>query len=183
MIAKEKIIFWPLVVIFIGILFFGFISQGKNEEAAKELLKEIESATKKSKAKNKVQESKWDLEAVKAANTADSYALLLKRSPFFKVVDEKEASTAEPIVVEKEEPKEAILKYKGKVMMGSKVMVVIEDQGTGKSFFVKEGDMVGDFLVLRIDDKEVALKKKGGEEVVLSAVKKKESPDEDESLK
>ncbi|MBU4201665.1 MAG: hypothetical protein KKB85_00760, partial [Candidatus Altiarchaeota archaeon] len=72
----------------------------------------------------------------------------------------------------KEEPKGPIFKYKGRVMMGSTVMVIIEDHGTGKSTFVKEGDMVGDFMVLRIDDKEVALKKRGGEEVILSTVKK-----------
>ncbi|MBU1006538.1 MAG: hypothetical protein KKH08_02960, partial [Candidatus Omnitrophica bacterium] len=55
---------------------------------------------------------------------------------------------------------------------GQKVMVVIEDVGTGKSFFAQEGDMAGDFLVLRIDDKEVTLKKKGGEEIVLGVYKK-----------
>lgn len=174
---KEKIIFWPLLAIFIGILIFGFLSQGKKKEATKDLLQDIELATKKNKSKTKTQKDKWDFAAIKAADTKDGYSFLLKRSPFFRLSDESKVKKPEPIPV-KEEPRKAVLKYKGRVMMGEKVMVVIEDEGTGKSFFVREGDMVGDFKVLRIDEKEVALKKKGGEEVVLSAVKKEEKKEE-----
>jgi hypothetical protein len=60
-------------------------------------------------------------------------------------------------------------------MMGSKVMVIIEDQGTGKSSFVREGDMIGDFLVSGIDEDRVVLKKKDGEEVILNVVKEEGS--------
>jgi len=102
---------------------------------------------------------------------ADAYSLLLKRSPFFRIRSEEKVKKVEVISI-KEKPKEPLFRYKGRVTMGSTVKVIIEDHGTGKSFFVQEGDRVGDFLVLRVDDKEVALKKKGGEEIVLSAVKK-----------
>lgn len=167
---KEKIIFWPLLAVFIGILIFGSLSQERKKEATKDLLQDIELATKKSKAKIGAQKDKRDFESVKVADTTEGYSVLLKRSPFFRVSAEPKVKNIEAIPV-KEEPKKPVLKYKGRIMMGEKVKVVIQDEGTGKSFFVQEGDMVGDFLVLRIDEKEVALKKKGGEEVVLRAVK------------
>ncbi|MBU1007220.1 MAG: hypothetical protein KKH08_06510 [Candidatus Omnitrophica bacterium] len=174
MIPKEKLIFWSLAAVFIGILVFGFISQGSKDEAARDLSKEIELATRKSKARKKTLKGKPDIAVVKTGDKLDSYNELLKRSPFFRVIDESKIKKAEAISVKTEKPKKAILKYKGKVMIGQKVMVVIEDVGTGKSFFAQEGDMAGDFLVLRIDDKEVTLKKKGGEEIVLGVDKKEQ---------
>jgi len=181
---KEKIIFWPLLAVFMGIVIFGLTSHSKRKEATKDLLKEIELATKKSMIKKKGSRDKQKIADVKTTDTLENYKLLIKRSPFFRVSDEtKVIKTKKVISVKEPEPKKAILKYKGKVMMGSKVMVVIEDQGTGKSFFVQEGDMVGDFLVVTIDEKEVSLKKKGGEEIVLSAAKKEEPKKETEEEK
>jgi len=170
---KEKMVFWPLLGVFIAILIFGLTSQGKREEATEELLQDIELMTKRSMAKKKATKRSWDLDGMKAVDVLDSYNVLLERSPFFRVVSQEEIKEIKTIPL-KEEPKDPVFKYKGRVMMGSEVMVIVEDQGTGKSSFVKEGDMVGDFLVLRIDEKEVVLKKSGGEEVVLSAVKKEE---------
>ena len=172
MIIKEKIVFLLLLVVSVVILIFGFGSQGKKKEATRELMEDIELVTKKSKAKKKAElKDRWDFSAIKGLDNLTAYSALLKRSPFFKVMPKGEVKKAEPIPV-KVEKKEPIFKYKGKVSLGSKVMVVIEDQGTGKSFFAKEGDMIGDFLVSSIDEKEVVLKKRGGEELVLSAAKK-----------
>ena len=187
MIIKEKIIFLLLLVVSIVILIFGFGSQGKKKEATRELMKDIQLATKKSKAKKKAElKDRWDFSAIKTFDKLTVYNALLKRSPFYKIMPKGEAKKVEPIPV-KIEPKKPIFKYKGKVSMGSKVMVVIEDQGTGKSFFAKKGDMIGDFLVSSIDDKEVVLKKRGGEELVLSAAKKekkvKKKKKEEEGLK
>jgi len=178
---KEKIIFWPLLAIFLSIVIFGFFSQGRKKEATEELLQDIELATKKVKAQKKdFFKDSWNLESVMALDTIDGYRLLLQRSPFFRLRPEVEHKEVELIPL-KEEPKEPLFKYKGKVMMGKKVMVVIEDQGTGKSFFVKKGEMIGDFVVLRIiDDKEVALKKKGGEEVVLKMIKEAKVDEKDD---
>lgn len=171
---KEKIIFWPLVAVFIGVLIFGFLSQGKKKEATQELMQEIELATKKSRAKKKAQlKDMWDFDIIKTQDAASTYEALLERSPFFRVRHEPLVKVVEPLPV-KEEKKEPILKYKGKVVMGEKIMVVIEDQGIGKSHFVEAGDKVGDFKVLRIGEKEVALQKQGGEEIILKA--KKQEP-------
>ena len=172
--VKEKIIFWPLLAVFIGIVAFGFFSQGSKDTSGEDLLQELELTAKKAKSKNKNDVSVMkDIDKLKIADTLDSYTLLLKRSPFFKVRPKVQTKVTEPILVKKI-AKQVVLKYKGRVIMGSNVMVIIEDQGTGKSTFVKEGDKVGDFEVLSIDEARVVLKKKGGEEIILSATKKQE---------
>ncbi len=180
MMLKEKMVFWPLFAIFIGILIFGLASQGKKKDATEELLKDMEHATKKTLAKKKQDKEKWNFDEAKARDVLDSYRLLLKRSPFFKVMPEAKVKEKVEVIPIKEEPEKPLFKYKGRVMMGSEVMVIIEDLGTGKSSFVKEGDMIGDFLVLRIGDKEVTLKKKGGEEIILSVIKKKKEAEDKE---
>lgn len=180
MITKEKIIFWPLLGIAMAIFIFGFASQGKKKEALDELLQDIELATKKSKAMRKAFiKDKWDFEAVRVEDKIGAYELLLKRSPFFRIVPERKAERIEPIVVE-EEPQGPLFRYKGRAVIGAKVVVVIEDQGKGKSYFVEVGDMIGDFLVSSIGDEEVVLKKKGGEEVILSVAKKEQKQESDE---
>jgi len=175
---KEKLIFWPLLGVFICTVAFGFFSRGNEKEAADELLQEIELATKKSIAKKKLVRDKWDIKNVKALDTIDGYKAILKRSPFFRVVSEKKVKKLEIITVEKK-PKKPLFKYKGRVMMGSKIMVIIEDRGTGKSFFLQEGDMVGDFKVVVIGEKEVMLRQKGGKEIVLKSVKKEKKSADD----
>lgn len=168
---KEKMIFWPLLSVVAGILIFSFFIQGKPDQTKNLLLQDIELAVKKMKTGKKALD-KQDFDSIKAVDALDGYKLLLKRSPFFRVASEVRPEEKVELIPVKEEPKKAALKYKGKVILESKVMVIIEDGGTGKSFFVQEGDMVGDFLVLRIEEKEVALKKKGGEEMVLKLTKK-----------
>jgi len=109
-----------------------------------------------------------------------TYELLLKRSPFFRIVPERKAERIEPIVVEEEPQGPLLFKYKGRAAIGAKVVVVIEDQGTGKSYFVESGSMIGDFLVSSIGDEEVVLQKKGGEEIILSVAKKEQKQESDE---
>ncbi|MFH1854625.1 MAG: hypothetical protein ABH815_04860 [Candidatus Omnitrophota bacterium] len=170
---KEKIIFWLLAAIFAAILILGLTSQGNKKAAVEELKQDIELVSKRSKVKIKEERDKWDFVKMKVAEDIENYKSLLDRSLFFRIKPEEKIKKAEPIPV-KELPKKAVLKYKGRVMMGAKVMVIIEDQNTGKSSFVQEGDMVGDFLVSSIDESSVVLKKKGGEEVILSAVKRED---------
>jgi len=173
MIKEEKLIFWLLLVIFIGVLIFGFLSQENKKRSGMEFFQEIELASKKNRVHFKVEKSKWDIATLIKEETLESYKGLLKRSPFFKIGSDTKVKKVEPIVI-KEEPKEPLLKYKGRVTMESKVLVIIEDEGTGKSHFVQVGDMVGDFLVQEIDETKVVLKKKGGEEIILSAIKKED---------
>ena len=171
---KEKLIFCPLLVVLIGILAFGLISHGDKKKRDLSLSKDIELATKKMAVKKKTPKDMWGFDKIMAIDTIDGYSTLLERSPFFRIKKEGESTqNLEPIVI-KEEPKEPLLKYKGRVIIGDRLMVIIEDRGTGKSSFVEEGDMVAGFLVLRIDDTGVTLRKKSGEEIVLKASKEKQ---------
>jgi hypothetical protein len=170
MMVKEKFIFWPLLGTFVFILAFGFFSKGSRKEALEELSREIELATKKTVSKKRSERNKWDIDKLKISDTIGTYEAVLERSPFFRVVPEGKIKKVEPAVVETK-PKKALFKYKGRVMMGSRVMVIIEDQGTGKSLFLQQGGTIGDFEVVHIDEKEVTLKQKDGEEIVLKSVK------------
>ncbi|MDP6685814.1 MAG: hypothetical protein QGI05_02555, partial [Candidatus Omnitrophota bacterium] len=71
--VKEKIIFIALVPMFIGVVIFGFVSQGFREEAARELLEEIDLATRKSRAKVNAAKDRWDFDRVKGVDTIDGY--------------------------------------------------------------------------------------------------------------
>lgn len=179
---KEKLIFWPLAGVFISILAFGFFSQGTKKEAAKELLEEIQLATKKSIAKKQSDKKSWDVDRIKSLDVLGGYETILKRSPFFRVASEKKVKKVEVIPLEKK-PEKPLFKYKGRVMMGSKVMVIIEDQGTGKNSFLQEGETIGDFEVVHIDEKEVTLRQGDGKEIVLKSAKGEKASDkvEDEA--
>jgi len=182
MIIKEKIIFWLLSPVLIVILMLGFYSKEKKKESADEFLKEMEAVTEKARLKKKQsRELKLDIDAVKKQAATDDYAGLLERSIFFRPESEvKNVIKEEVIAVKEEKPKKPVFIYKGRMMVGTAVIVIIEDQNTGKSFSVKEGDMVGNFLVTSIDDKEVRLKKKDGEEIMLSTVKEERKEDKKE---
>lgn len=171
MIIKEKVIFGLLLTVFVVILIIGFILQGKKQETKGLLLEDIKLAAEKVIDKKKAAEDSWDLDSIRSADSIAEYKTLLKRDIFFRVASEPKTRKVEAIPL-KEEPKKILFRYKGKVMIGTQVMVIIEDEGTGKSFFVKAGDMVGDFRVVRVDEKEVVLKKQGGEEIILGVVKK-----------
>ncbi len=96
----------------------------------------------------------------------------MERSIFFKPVSEvKDEGNRDIIPLKEEEPAKPMFVYKGRMMLGARVIVIIEDQNTGKSFSVKEGDMAGDCAVLSIGEKEIRLKKKDGEEIAISTVK------------
>jgi hypothetical protein len=182
MIIKEKTVFFSLIIALIGIAAFGFASGDKRREAGEELIEDIKAATEKTRAGKKISKDSWDVDKLKSEDTLDGYKLLLARSPFFRQGSDKNVKQAEIIPVKKELPKPKF-KYKGKVKMGTKVMVIIGDEATGKSFFAAEGDYVGDFLVSEVNEKEVKLRKTGGEEIVLNALKKeKETVDEKKVL-
>jgi hypothetical protein len=75
------------------------------------------------------------------------------------------------VPLKEEEPKKPVFDYKGRRRLGNKVIVIIEDQNTGKSFSVKEGDTTDGFTVLSIGEKEITLRKKDGEEISIPTVK------------
>lgn len=181
--AKEKVIFWLLLPILAAGVIIGVDIQKKKKQSADEFLKDIESVAEKAKAKKKTVKDDWDIEGLKKQETPEDYSILMERDIFVRLASIAENKDEREIIpLKQEEPKKPAFVYKGKMMLGPKVIVIIEDQNTGKSFSVKEGDTAGDFTVLSIDDKEIRLKKKDGEEIVISTVKEEKKEAEKETL-
>ncbi len=172
MIAKEKVIFWILLPVLVAGVSVGINVQEKKKASTDEFLRGIESVTSKAKVKKTAVKDNWDIEGLKAQDKSEDYSALLERNIFFRPVDELKAKTQGDIIpLKKEEPPKPVFVYKGRMMVGSNIIVIIQDRNTGKSFSVKEGDTTDDFTVLSIEDNEVRLKGKNGEEISVSTVK------------
>lgn len=171
MITKEKIIFLALLPALIAILVIGIKTQETKKKSTGEFLKDIESVTEKAKAKKKAAGDSWDIDGLKKQETIEDYPLLAERDIFSRPVSEMKEEIKRDIVPLKEEPKRPLFVYKGKMTLGARVIVIIEDQNTGKSFSVKEGDSAGEFVVVAIGDKEILLRKNSGEEIVIPTAK------------
>lgn len=172
MIIREKLISGLLLPLLIATIAIGINAQEKKKKTSDEFLKDIESVTETAKAKKKITADSWDMEGLKKLETPEDNSFLAERGIFSKPVSEVKDEKKEGIVLLKEEePKKPRFVYKGRMALGDKIIVIIEDENTGKSFSVKEGDSAGDFTVLSIDEKEIRLRKKDGEEVAVSTVK------------
>ena len=172
MIIREKLIFWLLLPALAAIIAIGINVQEKKKQSSDEFLKDIESVTEKAKAKKKTAMDNRDVDGLKKQSAPEDYSFLIERGIFFKPVSEVKNEKKEDIVLLKEEePKKPMFIYKGSMTLGDRVIVIIEDGNTGKSFSVKEGDATDDFTVLSIGEKEIRLKKKDGEEISVSTVK------------
>lgn len=184
MIIKEKLIFFALVPALVATVAFGINAREKKIQSSEEFLRDMESVTEKAKAKKKTPKDTWDIEDLKKHGSAEDYAALAERSIFFRPASEVKAENKGDIIPLKiEEPKKPVYTYKGRMMLGDKVIVIIEDQNTGKSFSVREGDAAGDFTVLSIGEKEITLRKKDGEEIAVSTVKEEKKQKETEDVK
>jgi hypothetical protein len=172
MIIKEKLIFWILLPVLAGVVAVGIHVQEKKKQSSDEFLKDIESVTEKAKAKKKITMNNPDLEGLKKQSASEDYSFLIERGIFFRPVSEVKNEKKEDIVtLKEEEPKKPTFVYKGRMNLGGRVIVIIKDDNTGKSFSVKEGDATDDFTVLSIGEKEILLKKKDGEEIAVPTVK------------
>jgi len=182
MITKEKIIFLALLPALAAILVIGMKMQEAKKKSTGEFLKDIESVTEKAKAKKKTARDSWDIDGLKKQETMEDYPLLAERDIFSRPVSEaKEETKGDIIPLKEEEPKKPLFVYKGRMTLGARVIVIIEDQNTGKSFSVKEGDSAGEFVVVSIGDKEVLLKKISGEEIIISTVKEEKKEEKEKT--
>jgi hypothetical protein len=151
MIIREKLIFWILLPILLATIIMGINIQEKKKQSSDEFLKDIESVTEKAKAKKKPAADIRDINGLKEQEASEDYSVLIERSIFLKPVSEvKEDKKTDIIPLKEEEVKKPVFVYKGKMTLGDKVIVIIGDENTGKSFSVKEGDTAGDFTVLSI---------------------------------
>ena len=172
MIIRGKLIFWILLPVLAAIITIGINVQEKKKQSSDEFLKDIESVTEKAKAKKKIAMNNLDLDGLKKQSVSEDYSFLIEKGIFFRPVSEVKNERKEDIVtLKEEEPKKPMFVYKGRMNIGGRVIVIIEDDNTGKSFSVKEGDATDNFTVLSIDEKEIRLKKKDGEEIAVPTVK------------
>lgn len=175
MIIREKLISLLLLPVLAAIIIIGINVQEKKKLASDEFLKDIESVTEKAKAKKKIAADNWDMDSLKKHQTSEDYSFLIERGIFSKPVSETPDEKKEVIIsLKEEEPKKPVFVYKGRMALGDRIIVIIEDKNTGKSFSVKEGDTTDNFTVLSIGEKEIRLKKKDGEEIAVSTVKEAE---------
>jgi hypothetical protein len=181
MIIREKLIFWILLPVLLVTIIMGVKIQEKKRQSSDEFLKDIESVTEKAKAKKKAAPDIRDIDSLKKQEASEDYSLLIERGIFLKPVSEvKDDKKTDIVPLKEEEVKKPVFVYKGRMTLGDKVIVIIGDENTGKSFSVKEGDTAGDFTVLSIDEKEIRIRKKDGEEVVISTVKQSAADKEEE---
>ncbi|MCX5692696.1 MAG: hypothetical protein NTX47_03320 [Candidatus Omnitrophica bacterium] len=172
MIIREKFIFWLLLPVSFAAIMIGINVQEKKRQSSDEFLKDIESVTEKAKAKKNIAADNQDIDGFKKQETSEDYSFLMERGIFLKPVSEvKDERKTDIIPFKEEEPKKPAFVYKGRMTLGGSVIAIIEDENTGKSFSVKEGDTADNFTVLGIDEKEIRLIKKDGEEIAISTVK------------
>ncbi len=183
MIIKEKILFLALLPVLAATLVIGIKTQEAKKKSTDEFLKDIESVTEKAKAKKKIARDSWDIDGLKKQETMEDYPALSERDIFSRPVSEVKEETKRDIIPLKEEPKRPLFVYKGRMTLGARVIVIIEDQNTGKSFSVKEGDSAGEFVVVSIGDREMLLRKNSGEEIVISTVKEEKKEEKESGLK
>mgnify|MGYP001592037145 CR=1 FL=1 len=182
MIIKDKIIFLALLPVLIGTLVIGMKTQEAKKKSTGDFLKDIESVTEKAKAKKKTVKDSWDIDGLKKQETMEDYPALEERDIFSRPVSEvKEGPKGDIIPLREEEPKKPLFVYKGRMTLGARVIVIIEDQNTGKSFSVKEGDSAGEFAVVSIGGKEILLRKNSGEEIVISTVKEEKKEEKEKT--
>jgi len=170
--VREKYIFFTLLIIAVVLLIGASLGkEGKSEISPKEraLGKKLKQAAKK----EIVLPERIDIDKVQDLVAFSIYEGMLKRSPFFKVVPKQAKPTqAKPEVVPVENSTPRFL-YKGKISVGGRLVVIIEQTRSGETFMVSKGESLDGYKVLDIMDTEVILSKKGEENVVIKTI---ESP-------
>ncbi len=166
---KEKLVFWLLLFVLLIGLGYGLSIRANKKIATDELIKDFESTQVKAKKTLKLTKE-YEIDELKQESDLKVYEGLIKRSPFFRVVSEGTPRKIVEVVkqVIEEGPKQVQFIYKGRVQMGTVETVIIEEQITGKSYFVKMGDKIGEYEVV-IDEDKIILKKKGAEDIILGA--------------
>lgn len=167
---KEKLIFWIVLVISLLGVGFGIANWANKKDLAGDFVKDLESAQAKPKKILRLL-AQYDLEKLKETTDPKLYEGLIKKSPFFRTPSEEmpKRVVEEVRQVVEEKPKKILFKYKGRVQLGQRETVIIEDAVTGKSYFVTSGDKIGDYKVFQIDQDKIILKKEGTEDIVLEA--------------
>lgn len=158
---KEKVIFGVLLVVLIVLGIFSVAKFTKPREA---LLLPEEAVPEEGIRLLESERVELDIAGLATIRPASDYLPIKDRSPFFKFTPKP---VAEPGVGIPVPPKREIFVYKGRAVIGGEQKVVIEEVESGEVYFVGEGDMVGDYKLIEIGEKEVTLSAPDGKKIRL----------------
>ena len=166
---KEKYIFFTLLVIALGLLIGGRMNKGERLKiSAKE--QALEKRLKQAAQRKLLLPQEIDINKVQDLVAFSHYEGMLKRSPFFKVQRKQaKASNLKAAVLSVEDSTPVFL-YKGKILSGKGMVVIIEQTRTGETLMVAKGENIDGYKVLDITDTGVILSKKGEENIVLKTI-------------
>jgi len=168
---KEKYIFFTLLIVALVMLIGSGIGKGaKAEIGAQE--KALEKRLKQVGQRQLTLPEKIDLDKLQNLIAFSYYEGMWKRSPFLKVQPKRaQAAKAESVLLPVEE-KTPVFVYKGKIVTGKRLVVIIEQTRLGETFMVSTGENIDGYKVLDITDTEVILSKKGTEDIILKTIER-----------
>lgn len=168
---KEKYIFFTLLLIALLVLIgSGAGKKTKGEISAEE--KALERKLERAAQEKFVLSQKINIDRVQNLVAFSHYERMLKRSPFFKV-QPKQARAARakaPLVPVEEQTPQFV--YKGKIVVGNRLVVIIEQTRSGETLMASKGERIDGYILLDITDTEVILSKKGEENIVLKTTER-----------
>ena len=161
--VKEKLIFLALLSILILVGVFWVLSPPRKVVVQQEVV-----LPEGPSRHPEVEMVKLDIAKLETIKPLADYKSILTRSPFFKFVppppEVAPGMEMEGVPVPK---KREQFVYKGRVVIGEDVKVIIEEVESGEVYFVGKGDKVSDYMLSEVSEKEVVLRASDGREIKL----------------
>lgn len=163
--VKEKLVFWTLLGILILVGVFWVVSPPRKVVVQQEVV-----LPEGPSRHPEVEMVKLDIAKLETIRPLADYKSILTRSLFFKFVPPP-PEVAPGMEMEVEgvpvPKKREQFVYKGKVVIGEDVKVIIEEVESGEVYFVGKGDKVSDYKLFEVSEKEIVLLASDGREIKL----------------
>jgi hypothetical protein len=171
---KEKLYFWVifcLALVLVPTYGFVFLSLKKGPKPSTQLIEQQKMRPSKDRIDRILSQPDLDMEKITRLEQLSSYQPLLERSPFFRPLPPQPPAPQEPGIALPLPPKEQRpqFSYKGSGRIKGKEVVFVEDKRAGETYFVSKNDMIGEYKVLDITEKEVLLSR-GKETITLHRI-------------
>ncbi len=168
---KEKYIFFTLLIVAAGMLLSSAAGRkSKGEISAEERV--LENKLRQAQKRQFALPPEINIDRIQNLVAFSYYEGMLRRSPFFQAQPrEGTAGAASSAVALLEETAPKFI-YKGKMVLGERLVVLIEQTRLDEVVMVSQGDNIAGYKVLDITDTEVILSKEGEEDIVLNTVER-----------
>ncbi|MBN1794613.1 MAG: hypothetical protein JW844_06580 [Candidatus Omnitrophica bacterium] len=153
---KEKLIFWVLVPLLIGVIMYKIYEFKDAGDISPQLMKEQETI-KQMKRTQLPKAPELDLAAAQGVRPFTDYAHLIQEGPFFPVVVEGEKPAMKEIIKVELLPRKTVFIYRGISVVKGREVVALESADEGEVFFVGVGDEINQYTVTDITDMEVII--------------------------